>query len=114
MNIEKYLGMSKSAVLELGSDYIVNVNNVNGTVEVRDVDNVFGHDDNHAMLYFDLTNNSVMMMAILKIENVKLLDRIRLKLKGRFQYGEYIGCLTFHGKRDVIITYVRENIIKAL
>ena len=115
MFIEKLLGHSKREVTEMSGDNIVSVNNVNCTIEVKDIEcEVFGDTKHHVLFYFDLANNDIMTMAVLKVEDIGFFDKLKLKSKGSFQCGEYVGSVTFTGKREAVITYIRENILKAI
>lgn len=113
--IEDLLGKSFNELNDIGKDNLVAVNNVNSTIELRNVGSKFNYESHHALFFFDLADNNFMTMAVIKLENVKYFTRLRIKLKRNISYNGYIGSVTLFNKgRDVVITYVRENIIKAL
>lgn len=113
--IEDLLGMSLNELIELGEGNVIALNKVNSTLELSNVGSTFDYGAYHALFYFDLVDSNVMTMAVIKIENVKYFKRLKLKSLKNISFNGYIGSVTLFNKgRDVVITYVRENIIKAL
>lgn len=114
MKVEDLLGLSKITIEQMNGDYVIAVNNVNCTIEVHNLGCGFNSKNNHhALLYFDLVDNSIMNMAVIKLYNLSLIDKIKLKVSD-IQYKDYIGSVTYTGRREAIITYVRRNIYEAL
>lgn len=114
MHIRDYLGKSKKEVESLGKDNVVSVNNVNCTVEVKDICIEVVNTPCHAIFYFDLANNDVMTMALVKVEGLTILDKAKISLHKNFTCEGYIGSVTRTSNKDVLLTYIRENIYKAL
>lgn len=113
--LENLLGQSFSDLKEVDEDDIVAINNVNSTVELRNVKSNFDTRGHHALFYFDLADNNTMTMAVIKLESITYFKRLKIKSIKDISCNGYIGSVTLFNKgRDVVITYVRENIIKAL
>lgn len=113
--IEDLLGKSFSELNDIGKDNIVAVNNINSTIELKNVGSKFNNKSHHALFYFDLVDNSVMTMSVIKLEKVSYFKRLVIRFKKNISCNGYIGSVTLVNKRrDVVITYVRENIIKAM
>lgn len=114
MNIETFLGKSKSIVEDIAGDHLVATNAVNNTVEVCDIKCSFDNKGHHALFYFDLADKRQMTMALIKIENVSFFTRMKLKLSKEIRCEGYVGSLTFLNDKSIIIAYLRENIFEAL
>lgn len=114
MKIEDLLGLTHKEVESLNKENIVAMNNVNCTIEVDNIKSPYNNNTNHSLLYFDLVDHSTMTMAVLKLEKLSLINKIKLRYISNIRYKEYIGIVTFTGKNEAVVTYIRENIIKAL
>ena len=114
IKIEDIIGLTHKEIELLNKDNIISMNNVNCTIELNNIENPYNKSHGHALLYFDLVDHSTMTMVIIKIEKLSLLTKIKLRFLSNIRYKEYIGNITFTGKNEVVITYIRENIIKAL
>ena len=114
MKLENLLGLSKHKIEQMNGDYVISINNVNCTVEVHNLGCGFdSYNNHHALFYFDLVDNNIMNMAIIKLDNLSIINRLRLKLSN-IQYRDYVGSVTYTGPKEAIITYLRRNIYEAL
>lgn len=114
-NLEDLLGRSFTDLKDTKEENIEAINNVNSTIELKNIGSSFDCEVHHALFFFDLADNNIMTMAVLKLENVKYFKRLKLKYKKDISCNGYIGSVTLSNEgRDVVITYVRENIINAL
>ena len=113
IRLEEIIGKSKSDVENIAKDYIVASNNVNCTLELKDVACTYSIETCHVLLYFDLVSGSSMIMAVVKMDSVNILERIKLFFSKTIRCGEYVGQVTLF-KKSAAIAFVHEDTIKAL
>lgn len=112
--VEDLLGLTKRELEVQELDNVVSISNVNSTVELRNIRSSIDKKPHHVFFYFDLSDNSVMTMAVLKFENVSFLTRVRLKRINGSKCGSYVRTVTITNKKEAVISYVHENVVKAI
>lgn len=114
MKICDILGSTRDSIKALYEGSLESCNNVNKTIELSDVEIKYDKDKHNALLYFDLVDSSIMTMVVIKIEHVNFIKRLKLNISRNIKCKGYIGSITMIDKNEAVLTYIRENIIKAL
>lgn len=90
---------------------IVATNNVNSTIELTGVGcGLTGSASGNALLFFDLADSSIMTLAVVKVEHVNFIRRLRLKFSRISLCNGYVCSTASAGNRTVVVTFLRKNI----
>lgn len=114
MDILDLIGKSKQIIESTSGLEIVAKNNVNCTIEVKGITTSYDDLKHHVLLFFDIANNNVMTLAILKLEKLTTLHKAKLLRLRNMKCGEYICNITFSNKHEAMVTYIRESIFRAI
>ena len=111
--LSEFIGKPMKEIYDILGSNKVSINRVNAFIEVKDVSIYNWKELHHAIVYYDLSNRDIMTMVIVKLENLNFIDKLNLRFLTLEPINGYIPSITFQrGRKDVLITYVKENILK--
>jgi hypothetical protein len=90
MLIDKLLGLSIKDLKAAKEENVIAINNVNSTVELKNVTSTFDDGEHHALFFFDLADNTFMTMAVVKFEGLDFKERWRIRRMRNIQCQGYI------------------------